>query len=115
MKSNGCKKGVKQMIKVSVLYPHAEGKRFDMEYYCNKHIPMVQRLSGAACKSVAVEQGLGGIAPGSPPIYIAMGHLYFDSVESFQAAFAPHASEIMGDIPNYTDIEPVIQISEVKL
>ena len=30
-----------------------------------------------------------------------------------QQAMAPHASKIMGDIPNYTDQKPVIQISEV--
>jgi uncharacterized protein (TIGR02118 family) len=44
-----------------------------------------------------------------------MGHLYFDSVESFQKSFAPHAERIMGDLPNYTDSQPLIQISEVKL
>ncbi len=44
-----------------------------------------------------------------------MGHLYFDSVEEFQTAFTPHAAEIMADIPNYTNIQPVIQISEVKM
>jgi uncharacterized protein (TIGR02118 family) len=45
---------------------------------------------------------LAGATPGSPPTFTAMGHLYFDSVEAFQAAFGPHAGEIMGDIPNYT-------------
>jgi hypothetical protein len=30
------------MIKVSVLYPNNEGSKFDMSYYCNTHIPMVQ-------------------------------------------------------------------------
>jgi uncharacterized protein (TIGR02118 family) len=44
-----------------------------------------------------------------------MGHLYFDSVEAFQAAFGPHAGVIMGDIPNYTNVQPTIQVSEVKL
>ena len=52
------------MIKVSVLYPNEEGKKFDMEYYCDKHIPMVQQKLGGACKRVAVEQGLGGAEPG---------------------------------------------------
>jgi len=103
------------MIKVSVLYPNDEGKTFNMEYYCNKHIPMVQEKLGAACKGVAVEQGLGGAEPGSPATYIAMGHLYFDSVEAFQTAFGPHTEAIMGDIPNYTDTQPAIQISEVKI
>ncbi|HEV2187273.1 MAG TPA: EthD family reductase [Stellaceae bacterium] len=103
------------MIKVSVLYPNKPGAKFDMDYYCNKHFPMVRQKLGAAVKGVAVEQGIAGGAPGSPATFIAMGHLYCDSVEAFQAAFAPHAQEIMGDIPNYTDIEPTLQISDVKL
>jgi uncharacterized protein (TIGR02118 family) len=103
------------MIKVSVLYPNRPGAKFDMKYYCEKHIPMVQQKLGAACKRVAVEQGIGGAAPGAPAAFIAMGHLYCDSAEAFQAAFAPHTEAIMGDIPNYTDSEPTIQISEVKI
>jgi len=75
---------------------------FDMDYYLNRHIPMVLAKLGVACKTAAVEQGLAGATPGSPPTFTAMGHLYFDSVEAFQAAFGPHAGEIMGDIPNYT-------------
>jgi uncharacterized protein (TIGR02118 family) len=103
------------MIKVTVLYPNTPGAKFDMKYYCEKHIPMVQQKLGAACKRVAVEQGIAGMAPGAPPAYIAMGHIYCDSPDAFQTAFAPHAQEIMGDIPNYTDIQPTIQISEVKI
>ena len=44
-----------------------------------------------------------------------MGHLLFDSVEAFQASFGPHAQEIMADIPKYTNTEPTLQISEMKL
>jgi uncharacterized protein (TIGR02118 family) len=53
--------------------------------------------------------------PGSQPTYAAMGHLWFESTDSFQAAFGPHAATIMADIPNYSNVQPVIQISEVKL
>ena len=103
------------MIKVSVLYPHQDGARFDMSYYLNNHVPMVRQKLGAACKGAAVEQGLAGGTPGSQPAYAAMCHLSFDSVESFQAAFGPHAATIMADAPNYTTVQPVIQISDVKL
>jgi uncharacterized protein (TIGR02118 family) len=103
------------MIKVSVLYPNGERNVFDMKYYLAKHIPLVRRLVGAALKKVEVEEGLGGLAAGSPPAYLAVGHLFFDSVQTFQAAFEPHAAEITGDIPNYTNTKPTIQISEVKL
>ena len=103
------------MIQVSVLYPNEEGKKFDMGYYFNKHIPMLQQKLGTACKRLTVQQGLAGAVPGSRATYIIMFHLYFDSVEAFQTAFAPHAQTIMGDIPNYTDTQPTIQVSEVKI
>jgi uncharacterized protein (TIGR02118 family) len=103
------------MIKVSVFYPNEEGKKFDMQYYCNKHIPMVQEKLGVELKGIAVEQGLGGGEPGSKPTYTAMAHMNFDSVEAFQSAFGPHAESILGDLPNFTGIQPMIQISEVKI
>src|SRR5689334_13408015 len=101
------------MITVSVFYPRKDGSKFDMDYYVNSHMPMVQQKLGAACKGMSIEQGVAGGAPGSQPTYVAMVHLRFDSVQSFQNAFGPHADGIMADIPNYTTIEPVIQISEV--
>ena len=101
------------MIKVSVLYPNKEGTSFDMDYYRNNHMPMVREKLGDACKDLAIDGGLGGGAPDSPPTYVAMGHLYFDSVEDFQSSFEPHAEAILSDIPSYTNSEPVIQVSQV--
>jgi uncharacterized protein (TIGR02118 family) len=103
------------MIKVSVLYPSGKGNSFDMDYYLATHIPLVRRLCGAALKRVEVEEGIGGLVPGAAPAYLATGHLFFESVQAFQAAFGPHAAEITGDVPNYTNAQPTIQISEVKL
>ncbi len=102
------------MIKVSVFYPNSPGAKFDMAYYTTKHMPMVKRLV-TSCKGISAEQGLGGGSPGSPATYIGIGHLLFDSVEAFQSGFAPHAPEILGDIKNYTNVEPVLQISEITL
>jgi uncharacterized protein (TIGR02118 family) len=103
------------MIKVSVLYEDRPGQKFDMAYYTAKHIPMVKQKLGAACKRAEVDQGLAGVQPGSKPRFIAQAHFLFDSVEAFQQAFAPHAQAIMADIPNYTTLEPIIQVNEVKL
>jgi uncharacterized protein (TIGR02118 family) len=103
------------LIKVSVLYPNTARCKFDMHYYVNQHMPMVQQKLGPACKRMAVEEGIAGGAPGAAPTYVAMGHLYFDSTDAFQTAFAPHAQAIMADIPNYTNTQPTIQISEVKM
>lgn len=103
------------MIKVSVLYPSTEDKSFDMDYYCEKHIPMVRQCLGDACKGISVDQGLSGGEPGSDAAYIAMAHMLFDSIDEFLSSFSPHSQEIMADVSNFTDIEPVIQISEVKI
>lgn len=103
------------MFRISVMYPNTAGKRFDMDYYLNNHMPMVGEKMGSRLKGSQVDHGLAGGAPDAPATYLVMAHLLVDSVEDFQAAMAEHGNEIMGDIPNYTDIEPVIQISEVKI
>ena len=46
---------------------------------------------------------------------MAVGALLVTSVEAFGAAMGQYGAEIMGDIPNYSDAQPVIQISEVKV
>ena len=103
------------MITVSVLYPNKDGARFDMTYYLAKHIPMVKKVLGSALKGVTVEQGVGGGAPGSKAEYSTICHLRFDSIQSFQSSFGPHAEAIQKDVPNYSSIPPIVQISEVKL
>jgi len=101
------------MIKVSVMYPNTPGARFDHTYYRDTHMPLVQARMGANCKFYTVDKGLVGGAPDQPATYVAMCHIFCDSVEAFEAGFGPHAQEIMADIANYTDQAPVVQISEV--
>jgi uncharacterized protein (TIGR02118 family) len=101
------------MIKVSVMYPNTAGAKFDHAYYRDKHMPMVAAKLGAACKSYTVDKGLAGGRPGAPPDFVAMCHLYFDSVDAFLGAFGANGKEIMADVPNYTDIKPQTLVSEV--
>jgi uncharacterized protein (TIGR02118 family) len=100
-----------------MLYPNKNGAKFDLEYYLNTHIPMsIERLSThAGFKGVSVVRGTGGGAPGSEPVYVAMCHYLFDSLDDFLAAFNPHAVFLQGDMVNYTDIQPIIQISAVEI
>jgi uncharacterized protein (TIGR02118 family) len=105
------------MIKISILYPNNKGARFDMSYYINTHMPLSIGLLSAhsGFKGVSVEHGFGGAMPGTDAAYVVMCHFLFDSTEDFMTAFTPHAAELQGDMPNYTDIAPVIQISEVLI
>ena len=101
------------MIRVTVMYPNKPGARFDHVYYRDKHMPLVQARMGKSCKHYSVDKGLNGGAPGAPAPYVAMCHIFCESVEAFQRGFGPHEPEIVADISKYTDLSPVIQISEV--
>ncbi|WP_179404517.1 EthD family reductase [Burkholderia guangdongensis] len=102
------------MIKVSVFYPNTDGGTFDFAYYQDSHMPMIQRLVGDACKRIEIDEGLAGGLPGQPPTYRAAGHLFFESLEAFQTTFGPHAKAILSDVPNYTNLAPIVQISAVR-
>ena len=103
------------MVKISILYPNSG--RFDMDYYLNTHMPRSIELLSKGCgyRGVSVERGLGGASPGSSPDFVALCHYLFDTADDFMAAFLPHAAELQGDMPNYTDIEPMIQFCEVAI
>jgi len=107
-------KVAKGMIKVSILYPNGEGKTFDMDYYASKHMPLVKSLYGENVKIISIDKGIANGVPNAPVPYLAVGYLYFDSMASLQAAMGSSASaKLMADIPNFTNTQPVIQISEV--
>jgi uncharacterized protein (TIGR02118 family) len=102
------------MIRVSVLYATGDGKTFDHDYYVNKHMVLVrERLGSLGLRRLEVDRGIAGGAPGAAPPYACAGHLYFDSVEAFRAAMKPHGKELFADVPNFTNIQPLMQISEI--
>jgi uncharacterized protein (TIGR02118 family) len=101
------------MIKVSVMYPNSPGTRFDHDYYREKHLPLIQSRLGATLKYYTIDKGLAGGAADAPAAYVAMCHLLCDSIEAYRTSFGPHAQEIGGDIHNFTDVTPMVQISEV--
>ncbi|WP_420555378.1 EthD family reductase [Neptuniibacter marinus] len=102
------------MIKVSVMYPNSSDAKFDMDYYNSTHAQLVLDRLGDTLKSFTVDAGIAGGAPGEAPGFIAMGHLVYESVDAFEASFGPHAEELLGDIPNFTNVQPQVQISEIK-
>jgi len=100
------------MITVTVLYPNSDGLKFDMDYYLKKHMTLLAQRVGGALKGYTVDRGAAGGAPGSKAPYHVILNLKFESADAFAKAFGPHAAEIMADIPKYTNVEPVIQISD---
>jgi uncharacterized protein (TIGR02118 family) len=95
------------------MYPNEEGKTFDMNYYSTKHMPMLKDLFGESLKLLEIDKGISGRTPNEPIPFLAIGYLYFDKLSDYQNAFGPNAEKILSDIPNYTNIQPVVLISEV--
>lgn len=95
---------VPPMIRVSVLYPSSEGSTFDHDYYAATHVPLAASTWGVGAE---IDKGLNGP-------YVAAVHFFFESMEQFQAAMGnPGTQAVMADVANYTNIAPVMQVSEV--
>ncbi|MBB3842141.1 uncharacterized protein (TIGR02118 family) [Runella defluvii] len=103
----------KGLIKVSVMYPYAEGKTFNMEYYETKHMPMVAGYLGANLVKYTIEKGLASGLPNQPLPFMAIGTFYIKSLSDYQAAVAPNREAIRADFANYTNVAPIILVSEV--
>ncbi|MFA6087302.1 EthD family reductase [Mucilaginibacter sp.] len=103
----------KGLIKISIMYPYAEGKTFNMEYYETKHMPMVAAFLGSNLTKYTIEKGLSNGIPNQPLPFMAIGIFYVKSLSDYQAAIGPHINAIRADFSNYTNISPVILVSEV--
>ncbi len=101
------------MIRVSMLYLRNEDKTFDIEYYVKHHVALMhEKLDGFGLKSVEVDRGLTGLSHSESPFF-AIGYLMFESLETFSAAFDQVGAELLADMSNYTNVDPIVQISEI--
>jgi uncharacterized protein (TIGR02118 family) len=103
------------VIKVTILYPNMPGTHFDFEYYLNVHMPLSIELLGPAMRSVTVERGVSPGAPWPDHAFAAICSFVCESQEAYEQAFFPHMERLQGDIPNYTNVEAIIQLSEIEI
>jgi uncharacterized protein (TIGR02118 family) len=103
----------KGLIKISVMYPFAEGNTFNMEYYEAKHMPMVAGYLGQNLVKYTIEKGLASGIPNQPLPYMAIGTFYVKNLDEYKAAIAPNRDAIRADFANYTNVAPIILVSEV--
>tara|TARA_R110002051_G_scaffold107681_1_gene180584 strand:- start:3136 stop:3471 length:336 start_codon:yes stop_codon:yes gene_type:complete len=102
------------MFKVAILYPNGENTTFDMDYYEKKHMPMVAGYLGENLKFYEIDKGIAGRTPNEKVPYVAVGYFYVYNVSEYNKAIVKNINTIVGDFKNYTNIQPVIQINEIK-
>ena len=97
---------------VSVMYPVGAGQKFDLDYYMKTHIPLVASLFGpSGLKHTQVLHGVGSPS-GDPAGFLVIALLEFESADAFKAAVDANGAPVFGDIPNFTDVQPVIQFNQ---
>jgi uncharacterized protein (TIGR02118 family) len=93
------------MIRVSVVYPKAEGATFDHDYYRDQHVPLARSTWNPV--TAEIDRGVNGP-------WVAAVHFTFESLEAMQTALAtPDTAKVQADVANYTSIVPVMQISTI--
>jgi uncharacterized protein (TIGR02118 family) len=97
------------MQEVTVAYLTKTDAKFDFDYYMKKHIPLAEGLLG---RKIGVRRVISS-PTGSPATLIAVATIPIDSAAEFRDMLAKHGAAITADIPNYTNIEPVVQIDDV--
>ena len=102
------------MFKVAILYPNGEDKTFDMDYYEKKHMPMVAGFLGKNLKFYEIDKGIAGSTPNDKVPFVAIGYFYISDVAEYNKAIAQNRDAVISDFKNYTNIQPVVQISEIK-
>lgn len=102
------------MFKVAILYPNGDDKTFDMDYYEKKHMPMVAGFIGKNLRFYEIDKGISGRTPNDKPPYVAIGYFYITDVAEYNKSIAQNRDAVVNDFKNYTNIQPVVQISEVK-
>lgn len=102
------------MFKVEILYPNGDGKTFDMDYYEKKHMPMVASFLGDNLKFYEIDKGIAGRTPTDKVPFLAIGYFYITDVAEYNKAIAQNREAIISDFKNYTNVQPVVQVSEIK-
>ena len=100
-------------ITITVLYPNTPGSRFDVDYFVKTHIPLVEEHWGAkGLTRVKLLKGAGTPDPQTPPPYQVITVLGFESAQAFRAAAKESGAVVLGDVANFTDVTPIVQINE---
>lgn len=107
-------KTANKLFKVTILYPNGEGKTFDMNYYESKHMPMVAGYLEKNLQYYEIDCGISGRTPTDKVPYLAIGSFYVNDIAEYNRAIGQHRDSIISDFKNYTNIQPIIQISELK-
>ena len=103
------------MIRVTFAYPNEEGSNFDWDYFTGTYREVVHReLDSRGLVAFQQDKGISGTDPDSPPQWVAVAYMTFNTVEEVHQAFIEAGGPVLGERRNFTDVRPDVQISEIS-
>jgi uncharacterized protein (TIGR02118 family) len=102
------------MFRTLAMFPKTDGGHFDMSYFLDQHLPMVEALlGGTGLVGIEVEEGVDIEPPGPAVAYVVLASLTFDTLEALERAMVTYSAELTKDFPNFTNLRPQIQVNRV--
>ena len=98
---------------ITVLYENVDDATFDLDYYMAKHMPLVEeKFKPFGIKGWRVLKAVG-TPVGGKPLYSVIANLEFDAADQFRAAVAAEGGMVFGDVPNFSNKDPVVVIGDL--
>lgn len=98
---------------ITVMYENVDDATFNLDYYLNKHMPLVsEKFARFGIKGWRVVQAVG-TPTGEKPLYSIIATLEFETAQQFKDAVAAEGGPVFGDVPNFSNQTPVVVISNV--
>ena len=102
------------LFKVVILYPSGDDKTFDMDYYEKKHMPMVAGFLGKNLRYYEIDKGIAGRTTNDKPPFVTIGYFFINDIAAYNQSIAQNRDTIVNDLKKYTNIQPIIQFSQIK-
>ncbi|KGO44095.1 Dimeric alpha-beta barrel [Penicillium expansum] len=93
---------------ITVLFPNVPDAKYDIDYYTAHHMPLIkQHWTKYGVQDWSVTTFAPG-PDGAQPPYTFGSVVVWENKEGVDKAFAsPEVAEVMGDVPNFSNKEPV--------
>ncbi|HVW24736.1 MAG TPA: EthD family reductase [Polyangiaceae bacterium] len=99
------------MIRATFSYLSAPSAHFDFDYYVDRHVPLARRLLEPV--RIEVDRCVSAEERGSAPRAVCVAHLYFATLDDYYRGLETHGDALGRDVPNYTNAELEVLVSEI--
>ena len=98
------------------LYPNGDDLQFNISYYLNNHLPLVQEKFGPLGLERVEITRFDANEDGSEPLYILQAILNWKSQESMRKAMSsPDVGTVFRDLSNFCNKQPVAMSGTSKI